>query len=259
MMIDLHCHILPGLDDGAKDIEESLRMCYLAALDGIGKIVATPHTMNGVYVNKTETIKQAVRELNDLLTQEGIGLEILPGADVHIHPNLLKLIETENITTVNDNHRYLMLELPHQLVPPNFKNLVFELNLQGIIPILTHPERNSILQNDINLIYELVEQGVLIQITSLSLIGEFGSKPEDCCHKLLKYNLVHIIATDAHSSKIRPPLLSPSVEVASKIIGEQDALDLVTTNPLAIIEGRDIPNPKEPEKPRRSFFRRLFG
>jgi protein-tyrosine phosphatase len=259
IMIDLHCHILPGLDDGAESMEESLRMCSMAADDGVKKIVATPHTMNGVYVNPTQVIRQAVGELNDLLVERQIPLEILPGADVHINPNLLGLIEQGLITTVNDNHRYLLLELPHHLVPPNFKNLIFELSLQGIIPILTHPERNSILQTDINLLYELVVQGILIQITTLSLTGEFGPRAESCCHSLLKYNLVHVVASDAHSSIVRPPLLSMAVEEAAKIIGETNALDLVAANPQAIIDGEDLPNPLEPEKPRQSFFQRLFG
>lgn len=259
MMIDLHCHILPGLDDGAKDMEETLRMCSMAAEDGVKKIVATPHTMNGVYVNETQAIKQAVGELNDLLVTKQIPLEILPGADVHINLNLLKLIEQGLVTTVNDNHRYLLLELPHQMVPPNFKNLVFELSLQGIIPILTHPERNSILQNDINLLYELVMQGILIQITTLSLTGEFGPRAENCCRNLLKYNLVHVIASDAHSSRVRTPLLSPAVEEAGRIIGETNALALVAANPQAIVEGKDLPESEEPEKPRQSFFQRIFG
>lgn len=258
-MIDLHCHILPGMDDGAKDREESLRMCSRAAADGIRKIVATPHTMNGVYVNETVAIKQAVGELNGLLAAEGISLEILPGADVHINPNLPELIERGQVTTVNDNRRYLLVELPHHLVPPNLKNMVFKLILQGIIPILTHPERNSILQTDIDLVYELVMQGMLIQITSLSLTGEFGPRAEDCCYKLLKHNLVHVIATDAHSSRVRPPILSASVEAAGRIIGEAEALALVTANPEAIILGSDLPDLQEPEKPKRSFFQRLFS
>jgi len=258
-MIDLHCHILPGVDDGAQDMEETLRMCSMSAKDGVKKIVATPHTMNGVYVNETKAIKQAVKELNDLLVTERIPLEILPGADVHINLNLLKLIEQGLVTTVNDNHRYLLLELPHHLVPPHFKNLVFELNLHGIVPVLTHPERNSILQSDINQLYELVMQGMLIQVTTRSLTGGFGPKPESCCRNLLKYNLVHVIASDAHSSTVRPPLLSPAVEEAGKIIGEANALALVTENPQAIIEGRDLPDWPEPEKPRQSFFQRIFG
>jgi protein-tyrosine phosphatase len=259
MIIDLHCHILPGIDDGAKDMEESLRMCSMSAEDGVKKIVATPHTMNGVYVNETQDIKRAVGELNDLLVTNRIPLEILPGADVHINLNLLRLIEKGLVTTVNDNHRYLLLELPHNLVPPNFKNVIFELSLQGITPILTHPERNAILQNDINLLYELVVQGILIQITTLSLTGEFGPRAASCCRNLLKYNLAHVIASDAHSSRIRPPLLSAAVEEAGKIIGGTGALALVAANPQAIVEGKDLPDFPEPEKPRQSFFQRIFG
>lgn len=258
MMIDLHCHILPGLDDGAKDIKESLRMCSMAAEDGIQTIVATPHTMDGVYVNTTKDIKEAVQDLNNLLVKEKIPLEILPGADVHVNIDLLELLKEGKACTINNNHRYLLLELPHQSVPPNIKDLIFDLNIQGIIPILTHPERNIVLQNDLDRLYEFVLQGALIQITAHSLRGEFGPVAEKCCRELLKYNLVHVIATDAHSPTIRPPYLSYALKEAMEIIDEKEALALVTKNPLAIIQGKNIPDFLNPEKPKKSFFQRLF-
>jgi len=259
MMIDLHCHILPGLDDGAANLEESLRMCSMAAEDGIKTIVATPHTLDGVYMNELTGIRQAVSDLNRHLIQNHIPVEILPGADVHVNINLLELLKEGKATTVNDNRRYLMLEFPHRSVPPKVQNLIFELNLHGIIPILTHPERNMVLQHDLDLVHELVLQGVLVQITALSLLGEFGSGAERCSRDLLKRNLVHIIATDAHSPESRPPLLSPALEAATRLIGETSALALVTSHPSAIIQGRDLPDLPEPEKPKKSFFQRLFS
>jgi protein-tyrosine phosphatase len=259
MMVDLHCHILPGLDDGAETLEESLRMCSMAAEDAIKTIVATPHTLDGVYMNELPAIKQAVSDLNRQLIQNHIPVEILPGADVHVNVNLLELLKEGKATTVNDNHRYLMLEFPHRSVPPNVENLIFELNLQGIIPILTHPERNMVLQNDLDLVYKLVSQGVLVQITALSLVGEFGPGAERCSRDLLKHNLAHIIATDAHSPESRPPILSVALEAAAKLMGETSALALVTCHPSAIIQGRDLPDLPEPEKPKKSFFQRLFS
>ena len=259
IMIDIHCHILPGLDDGAKDMEESVCMCAMAAEDGIEKIVATPHTMDGIYINKTQDIKQAVNVLNSVLIEKKIHVEILPGADVHVNIDLLELIKEGKASTINDNHHYMLLELPHQSVPPNIKDLIFDLNIHGITPILTHPERNAVLQNDIDTLYDLVLQGILIQITAHSLRGEFGPAAEKCCLELLKHNLVHVIATDAHSSTGRPPYLSYALKKAAEIIDEKDALALVTSNPSAIIQGQNIPNLSEPEKSKKSFFQRHFS
>jgi len=272
-MIDIHCHILPGLDDGAKDMEESVCMCVMAAEDGIEKIVATPHTMDGIYINKTQDVKHAVNVLNTVLIEKKIPLEILPGADVHVNIDLLELLKEGKASTINDNHllkegkastindnhHYMLLELPHQSVPPNIKDLIFDLNIHGITPIITHPERNTVLQNDIDTLYDLVLQGILIQITAHSLRGEFGPAAEKCCFELLKHNLVHVIATDAHSSTVRPPYLSYALKKAAEIIDEKEALALVNSNPSAIIKGQNIPNLLEPEKPKKSFFQRLFS
>lgn len=259
MMIDIHCHILPGLDDGAKDMEESVCMCAMAAEDGIEKIVATPHTMDGIYINKNQDVKHAVNVLNTVLIEKKIPLEILPGADVHVNIDLLELLKEGKASTINDNHHYLLLELPHQSVPPNIKDLIFDLTIHGITPILTHPERNMVLQNEIDTLYDLVLQGILIQITAHSLRGEFGPAAEKCCFELLKHNLVHVIATDAHSSTVRPPYLSYAFKKAAEIIDEKEALALVTSNPSAIIKGQNIPNLLEPAKPKKSFFQRLFS
>ncbi len=259
MMIDLHCHLLPELDDGAKNLEDSLKMCSIAAEDGIKTIVATPHTMDGVYVNEKQTIKNAVQALNKKVEEKKIPLNILPGADVHINVDLLDLLKEGKAITINDNQRYLLLEFPHRSVPPNIKNLIFDLNIQNLMPIITHPERNMVLQNDLDLLYELVLQGSMLQITALSLVGEFGPGAEKCCCELLKNNLVHVIATDAHSPESRPPVLSIGVEKAAKIIGEEMAQALVTSNPEAIIQGNDLPDYQEPEKPKKSFFQRLFS
>lgn len=258
-MVDLHCHILPGLDDGAKHLEESLYMCSMAVGDGITTIVATPHTMDGTYLNETSVIKLAVKELSDRLALEKIPLQILPGADVHVHFDLLNLLKNGKITTINDNHRYLLLEFPHRSVPPNIKNLIFDLNVNGIIPIITHPERNLILQNDLDLLYEFILQGAVVQITALSLVGEFGPGAERCCKDLLRNNMAHVIATDAHSSTSRPPLLSMALEKASKITDQNYAEAMVTSIPEAIVKGNDLYDLPEPEKPKKTFFQRLFS
>lgn len=258
-MIDLHCHILPGLDDGAQNLEESIAMSLVAFRDGIRTIVATPHTMNGVFVNERETILTEVEKFQNILVKKNIDILIIPGADVHVNYNILALLGQGKAITVNNQGHYLLLEFPHQLVPPKICDQVFELKLNGITPIFTHPERNTAIQEDLNIILALVEQGALTQITSMSLTGEFGQRAYKCAVEMLKHNLAHIIASDAHSARIRSPLLSQGVHKAAEIVGLEYATAMVTTIPQAIINGESIHNLPEPTIPKKSFFRRIFG
>ncbi|MGA1844485.1 MAG: tyrosine-protein phosphatase [bacterium] len=258
-MIDLHCHILPGLDDGSQNIEESIMMSRIAYQDGIRTIVATPHTMNGTFVNDREIILAEVDRLNNCLAGERLDLRILPGADVHVNYNIPDLIREGKAMTVNDNGRYILLEFPHQLVPPGIPELVFQLKLQGITPIFTHPERNNAIQGDLNIILHLIEQGALTQITADSLTGEFGPVAYKTTVKMLKHNLAHIIASDAHSSKIRVPILSHAMHKASQITGEKGVEAMVTTIPQAIIDGQVINDLPDPIRPQKSLLKKLFG
>ena len=259
IMIDLHCHILPGIDDGSPDIEESIRMACIAYDDGISTIVATPHTMNGIFVNERDLILKETEKFQNILNTEKIDILILPGSDVHVNHNLLELINQGKAMTVNDTGKYLLLEFPHQLVPPRIPELVFELKLHGITPIFTHPERNAAIQGDLNIILRLVEQGALTQITANSLTGEFGPMAYKTSIEMLKHNLSHIIASDAHSSKIRSPKLSHAIHKASEIIVQERAETMVTTIPQAIIDGKGINDLPDPITPQKSLFKRIFG
>lgn len=259
-MIDIHCHILPHLDDGPKNIEESIKMCRIAVDDGIKNIVATPHTMNGIYINNRQTINKAVQDLNLILLDNHINLAIISGAEVHVNYNIMDLLNQGTAMTINDNKRYLMLEFPVLTIPPRIKDQIFELKLEGITPIFSHPERNVAIQDNINLIYDLIKQGGIIQITAMSLTGEFGPTPKKCAQKMLDLNLAHIIASDAHSANIRTPRLTEAIEIASEIVGDQYAKNMVINFPEAIINGisldEKLPEPKERNK---SFFQRLFN
>jgi len=259
-MIDIHCHILPDLDDGAKNLEEAIQMCNIAFCDGIKTIVATPHTMNGIFINNRQIILKTVTNLNKALKNNNINLSIIPGAEVHINYNILDLLNQGAATTINDQNKYIMLEFPVYTIPSKISDLIFELKLKGITPIFAHPERNIPIQNNLNYIYHLIKYGGLIQITALSLTGEFGTSAQKCALKMLQLNLVHIIASDAHSTGVRAPRLSNALKVASEIIGESYAEKMVTIFPQAVISGcpldEQIPEPKAPEK---SFFQRLFN
>ena len=253
-MIDIHCHILPGIDDGAETIEESLEMARIALEDGTTTIVATPHQQNGVYTNSAESIRQHVETLRMALKEENIPLEILPGADVHIDVNTVEKIKSGEIMTVNQTGRYFLLEFPAHTIPPNIEKITFDLLLKNITPILTHPERIAEVQENPQRIYDLVASGVLSQITAMSLSGGFGGRARKCAKTLLQHNLAHIIASDAHSTSSRPPVLSEGVKSAAKIVGEEFATAMVSSIPQQIITGEVVPHLDPPIPVKRKLF-----
>ena len=274
-MIDLHNHILPGLDDGAEVLEESIEMCRISFRDGIRTIVATPHILPGIYENNRPTILAKVQELNNALLKLRVqsseftvgntqpqssseqpsairnpqsGIEILPGADIHFSFDLLQRYENGEIVAVNDQGRYLMVEFEFQGIPYKAEEALFQLLTKGIVPIISHPERNFEIGHNPKRYYEMVRMGCLGQVTAMSLTGEFGPEIRQIAEKLVKKRLIHIIASDAHSAGRRPPILSSGVKAAEKIVGKKEAQKMVTEYPQAILEGRkpDIPEPLSP-------------
>ncbi len=257
-MIDLHAHILPGLDDGPKDIEESLAMCEKAAADGIRAIVATPHTGNGVYENHRDRIMSSLSALREKVEKAGIPIVLFAGADVHANVAILDMIADGRAMTVNDNGSHVMIEMPDQVVPPRFEEWLFSLRLKGIVPILTHPERNMVIASDQDFLAWLVAMGVLVQVTAMSITGHFGRAIEKISREMLEKGLVHVIATDAHSIETRPPVLSSARDVAALILGEEEARRLVEANPRSILEGRPIDTP-QPKKYAQGFMKRILS
>ncbi|MDY0094562.1 MAG: CpsB/CapC family capsule biosynthesis tyrosine phosphatase [Candidatus Vecturithrix sp.] len=253
-MIDLHCHILPHLDDGPETLQETLEMCRMAVEDGITTIVATPHQQNGVYQNSANAILKKVKEIALELKNANIALELLPGADVHIDAHTGDKIQQGEVMTVNNTGRYFLLEFPAHSIPANIEKIIFNLLLKNITPILTHPERIAEVQESPDKIYNLVRSGVLSQITAMSLTGEFGRRAQKCAKILLKHHLAHIIATDAHSVDGRPPLLSKAIEAASRIVGREEAMAMVTTIPLHILRGEPVLNLPSPLHIKRKLF-----
>jgi protein-tyrosine phosphatase len=232
-MIDVHCHILPSIDDGSSSMEESLAMARIAAADGIRTIVATPHVKNDIPL--PSLIADKINLLTSLLKQEDIPINILAGGDV---ASILP-IEVVSLYTINRTN-YVLLEFPHSHLPATAEQTIFEWQLAGLRPIITHPERNPSILKHPDSLERLVEAGALVQVTAGSLTGVFGVDVQACASYLVSTGWVHILASDGHSSNYRLPQLSESMRVAAQLIGEEAALRLVQDNPAAVISGREL-------------------
>lgn len=240
-MIDLHCHILPNLDDGPLTLDESLVMARRAVEDGIHTVVATPHSLNGEYVNHVTEVSAKLTALEVALSENHIDIKLYPGADVHLCPNMLEQIDSGNAGTINHGRKYIMLELPSHTIPRGAKDEIFKLKLSGITPIISHPERITAIQQDSHILYDMVSMGALGQVTAMSLTGDFGLFVQQTAHKLINERLIHIIASDAHSAEGRPPVVSDAVDCAAEILGsDEEARSMVTTVPAAILSGEPL-------------------
>jgi len=256
-MIDIHCHILPGIDDGPLSIAESLAMVDLALADGITTIVATPHTFNGVYTTPPEATTSGVDALNRILTDKNIRLRICPGAEVHTCDAFSRKIIDGLADTINHTGKYVLVEFPFQTINPGTSEELFQLKLKGITPVIAHPERNILFQRDIDQLYDMVGMGCLVQITAMSITGELGEAAMGCAHTLLQRHLVHVIASDAHSPGGRPPILSNGVNAAADILGSMaEARKMVTDIPRAILCGDsiEIPDPLRPLEMKKKWW-----
>jgi protein-tyrosine phosphatase len=232
-MIDIHCHILPDIDDGPKTFDQSVAMARMAAEDGIAAIVATPHLNERLY--DPNEISRRVYWLNHLLRINKVPVSILRGADVSV---LFRPKQLEGFT-INDT-RYILVEFPPTRLPRSAAEILLQFVVNGLKPIITHPERNPSISANPHLLPQLLGDNMYVQITSGSLTGEFGKDAQKCAEHLLRAGVVDVIATDAHSTTYRKPRLSSGFQAAADIIGLESAKRMVFGNPMKIISGLDI-------------------
>lgn len=253
-MIDLHSHVLSGFDDGAENEQEMLEMCRMARQDGITTIVATPHCLDGEFFSEPEEIRLRTSQLKSALKDAAIDLNVLPGMEVRIAPDLPKLLENRRILTLNDG-KYVLLELHPSHLPAGLENLLEILVQSGFGAIIAHPEKNLGIQSNPEYLYKLVQQfrpwDLLMQVTADSVTGASGHSAARTTKILLKHDLAHAIATDAHSSKVRVPKLSEALEAAASTVGEEKAKNMVEQIPLAVLGEGDFPEALAPMNPRR--------
>jgi protein-tyrosine phosphatase len=247
-VIDIHCHPLPALDDGAESLEESVAMMRMAAEDGITHTVATPHC-NYRYTFDPELNRQKAAEL-----QASIGdiPKVLLGCDFHLsYENVQHLMNNRANFTINGSS-YVLVEFAEHFIPRQFEQVLYDVAVADLKPIITHPERNPVFQTRPDLVYEWVARGCLIQVTAQSYVGGFGSKAKSLAERWLDQNLVHFFATDAHDTRHRPPLLSPCYERVAAAYGRETADRLLIQNPEAVINDKPLPEGPQPIDSRRT-------
>jgi protein-tyrosine phosphatase len=259
-MIDIHCHPLAGVDDGADSFEVSVGMCQIAAADGITHLVATPHC-NYTYAYNPELIRAKIAELQAAI---GDTPKLLLGCDFHLsYDNIQRCIDHPGDFTINAS-KYLLAELPDHFVPEQLDRVFYEIEVAGLTLIITHPERNPVFQRKRDLLAHWARRGCLAQVTAQSYTGGFGSLAMELSEDWLAHHLVHFFASDAHDVRHRPPVLSACYRKVVEARGEEIADLLLVKNPEAVIAGQPMPPqppPLEPEEaPRKrrwlSFFRR---
>jgi protein-tyrosine phosphatase len=209
-------------------------MARIAAADGIETMACTPHIMPGVYDNTALEIRNEIGCLQEAIDDAGIPLRLVAGADIHIAKDLVTGFRTGQLLSLNDT-RYFLFEPPHRVLPPKLDELALSIIVAGYVPILTHPERLSWIDGRYDVVEQLGRAGVLMQVTAGSLTGRFGRKPRYWAEKMLGEGRVHLLATDAHDVRRRPPLLAEARIRAAKLVGKDLADDLVLKNPLSIL------------------------
>jgi protein-tyrosine phosphatase len=234
-MIDLHCHLLPAIDDGPRDLVGSLELARALVADGVTHVACTPHILPGLYPNTGPHIRQATAQLEAALEKASIGLELLTGADNHLVPDFIDLLRSGRLLPIADS-RYVLVEVPHQSPPPRLRQSFTCMISAGYLPILTHPERLAWIGSHYTTICELVDDGVWMQVTAGALTGDFGRRARYWGERMLAEGKVHILATDAHDLVRRPPVLGRARELAERQVGSAEATRLVLTRPQAILK-----------------------
>lgn len=235
-MVDIHCHILPGIDDGSETWETTAQMCRMAVRDGITHIVATPHC-NGSYEYDRGHFTNMLATLSEVA---GEGLTFTIGCDFHLSPRNLEAAMNDPQQFAIGETKYLMVEFDHQSIPSNASDMLMMLLARGMVPIITHPERNAYLMKNLDTVREFVRMGCLSQVTANAFTGFWGQHSKKAAEKLLQKRAIHIVASDAHDLHLRPPVLSEARTLVESLADAGTAEKLFVVNPAVVVAGRNI-------------------
>jgi len=262
-MIDIHHHLLFGLDDGPPDLETSVAMAKMAVEDGITHVVCTPHA-SGMFVYDPPRIAEHLAALRESLAAESVPLTLGLGCDFHLsYDNIQEALAQPTKYAINGTV-YLLVELPDFGLPHTLTDTFYQMQLAGITPILTHPERNPTLQKDTARLIAWLRNGLLVQVTTSSILGQMGKEAERMSHRLLSDRWVHFLATDAHNLTTRPPIMRPAYDAVAKRYGATYADLLCIDNPRAVFNGEPLGPQEEPRnlfednEEKKSWWKRLL-
>lgn len=245
-MIDFHSHIIPNVDDGSKSVGETFELLKEAKMAGFSGVISTSHYMEGYYETDVAERSVWIKAISENLSQKDIDLKLYLGNELYITKNIINLLETGRATSIN-NSNYVLFEFPMNSKPMDMYDIIYDMLEYKLIPILAHPERYSFVQKDPNLIYDLIQKGVLMQSNYGSILGMYGERAEIIVRKLLENNMVHFLGSDVHRVDSIYPKIPNSLKEIEEIVGEDKLDEISTVNPELVLENKriDIDEPRE--------------
>lgn len=255
-MIDIHSHLLYGIDDGSKNLDMSIDIAKIYVDNGITSVICTPHFIEGEVAIFVPELTERVEALQVELNRRGISLNIYPGHELFLSPDTVSLIQDKKVSTLN-NSRYLLLEFPMRTFPVYTEDVIYQLRIAGYTPIIAHPERYQPINDNPNLLSEFIHLGALTQLNLPSLEGRYGKQVQKTATSLIKHGMIHFVASDAHSSGKRSPDVRVGLKYLSKIVSKQNFICLTSGNAKKVIRNEDINVPK-PQIIKKSFIDRFF-
>lgn len=238
-MIDLHSHLLPNIDDGSKSLRASIRMAQEAVDNGVEAALMTPHHMNGRYTNHKADVIRLTEEFQQHLDNENIPLQVFPSQEVRINGDLINALDNDDILFADEGNRYLLLEFPDDDVPTYTTDMIFNVMKRGISVQIAHPERNTKIMSDPDILYHLIENGATAQVTASSYVGTFGKKVQKLAEAIVAHNLAHVFVSDAHDLPNRDYEMQQALTKLRKDMGHEYQ-QMFEENAEAIIEGNNV-------------------
>lgn len=238
-MIDFHTHIIPNIDDGSKSVEETFNLVKEAKLAGFHKIISTSHYIEEYYEVENSERRVWINALNEKFKEQNIGIELYLGNEIYLTENIIKLLEDDKASTINDTS-YVLFEMPLNAKPLNIYDMVFEMMQNKLVPILAHPERYSFIQKDPEMVYELIQKGVLMQCNFGSFVGQYGTKAEIIAKTLLLNDMVHLLGSDVHKQNTVYPKMPEIISELRRMVGEERLEELTEINPELVLNNKRI-------------------
>jgi protein-tyrosine phosphatase len=256
-MVDIHCHVLPGVDDGSESMVESLEMLRKAAAGGVETIIATPHLIRGTYETEFSEREQMTADLQRAADENGINIQVRSGVEYYLSPQILEDSNRLNEFTLNNNGKYILIELPMQIFPTGLEDVFFNLNVKGITPVLAHPERNTRICRNPDILFEFVKNGLITQVNAGSIMGYYGRERKKTAQILLVNKLAHVVASDMHSAT--STTMNQAIPLVEKLVGKERTKRLFIENPSRILNGETIYEEPQQIKSERKGLRGYFS